>query len=92
MRNNRKREEVVLNAVLSFVSSNPTWIGTMTALRNRLVKIVGKSSLNDLPRSASTLRAALNRMVNRIRVRKISVKFGRTRDHAGLKFVKFVAR
>ena len=85
------REEVVLNAVLSFVNTNPTWTGTMTALRTRLVKIVGKTS-TDLPRSPAALRITLNRVVGRIRARKISVKFGRTHDHAGLKFVQFTAR
>jgi hypothetical protein len=85
------REELVLSAVLSFVGTNPTWTGTMTALRNRLVKAVGKSA-SDFPRSPAALRITLNRVVGRIRTRKISVKFGRTHDHAGLKFVQFVAR
>ena len=92
MSNKINKEDVVLNAVLSLVSSNTTWVGTMTALRRNLLKVVDKSLSKNIPRSESALRTTLNRVVNRIRVRRISVMFGRTHDHAGIKFVKFVAR
>jgi hypothetical protein len=84
-------DEVVLNGVLSMASSNKEqlWTGTMTQLNDTLVKVVGKKDSKMLPRSPSALRVVLNRIVNRLRSRKIGVKFGRTTDHSRTRFVKF---
>lgn len=84
-------DELVLNGVLSMISSSEEspWTGTMTELKNTLVKVTGKKDSKSLPQSPSALRVVLNRVVNRLRNRKISVKFGRTTDHTRTRFVKF---
>jgi hypothetical protein len=93
MRNEKKmREELVLNSVLNFINMNPEWVGTMTTLRTKLTRMLGKNLSENLPKSPAALRMTLNKIVNRLRVRRVSVKFGRTHDHAGVKYVKFLAR
>lgn len=84
-------DEVVMNGVLAMASrgSAAPWIGTMTQLNEVLAKMLGKRDRKLLPKSSSALRVALNRVVNRLRNRKISVKFGRTTDHTRTRFVKF---
>jgi len=80
----------VLDGVLRVLDNRNVWTGTMTDLRKELVTYIGNKS--NLPRSPSALRVVLNRVVNRIRVRGISVKFGRTTDHTRTRYVRFVTR
>ncbi len=84
-------DEVVLNGVLAMAASGSTtpWTGTMTQLNEVLAKVVGKKDRKLLPRSSSALRVVLNRVVNRLRNKRVSVKFGRTTDHTRTRFVKF---
>jgi len=84
-------DEVVFNNVLSVLRkhSSRTWTGTMTDLSAALVKAVGKRQANTLPGSPSALRVVLNRVVNKLRAKKVSVKFARTTDHMRTRYVKF---
>ena len=91
--NNRKNavELLVLNGVLSVLerSNHGSWVGTMTDLNSAIVKTVGKKRSAVLPGSPGALRTVLNRVVNRLRNRKVSVKFARTTDHTRTRYVKF---
>lgn len=84
-------DDVVLNSVLEVLRkhSATTWVGTMTELSAALTRVVGKSKSSTLPGSPSALRVVLNRVVNRLRTRKVSVKFARTNDHTRTRYVKF---
>lgn len=87
-------DNLVLNGVLTVLnnhdsSKQESWIGTMTELNSALVKVLGKKQANNLPGSPSSLRVVLNRIINRLRNRKISVKFARTNDHFRTRYVKF---
>lgn len=84
-------DEAVMTGVLSIIPSNnaKTWTGTMTGLNSILKKVLGRRQSQVLPGSPGALRTVLNRVVNRLRNRKISVRFGRTTDHMRTRFVKF---
>jgi hypothetical protein len=84
-------DNVVLNSVLEVLRKHgeSTWVGTMTDLSTALTRVVGKSQSSVLPGSPSALRVVLNRVVNRLRTRKVSVKFARTNDHTRTRYVKF---
>ena len=81
-------DDVVLTGVLKILDKNNQYFGTMTDLSLDLIKSLGKTAV--LPRSPSALRIVLNRVVNRLRSRGVSVKFGRTNDHNRTRFVKLV--
>jgi hypothetical protein len=84
-------DDVVFSNVLQVLRKHGsrTWTGTMTELSAALTKTVGKQQSSVLPGSPSALRVVLNRVVNRLRYRKISVKFARTTDHMRTRYVKF---
>lgn len=84
-------DDIVFNAVLQFVNDGKSteWIGTMTQLNSSLKKILGKTNATFLPKSPSALRVVLNRLVNKIRKRKISVKFARDTDYNRTRYVRF---
>src|SRR5271170_6054280 len=84
-------DEAVMQGVLSIISSNntKTWTGTMTELKAVLTRILGRRQSQVLPGSPGALRVVLNRVVNRLRNRRISVRFARTTDHARSRFVRF---
>ena len=86
-----KVDDVVLNSVLEVLSKHGsrTWTGTMTDLSVALVKVVGKRQSDVLPGSPSALRVVLNRVINRLRTRKVSVKFTRSTDHMRTRYVRF---
>lgn len=82
--------EAVLTGVASLLEKNgQVWTGTMTELNLALVKNLGRKSSSMLPGSPGALRVVLNRVINRIRNRGISVRFARTTDHARTRYVKF---
>ena len=83
-------DDTVLDGVLVVLNTEKTWTGTMTDLKSNLVKALGKK--RDLPRSPSALRVVLNKVVNRLRSRGVSVKFGRTKDRTRTRYVSFVTR
>jgi uncharacterized protein len=76
--------EVVVKGISSMVKKNQTWTGTMTYLGKELSK-----NSTVLPGSPSALRVVLNRVVNRLRTRGISVKFIRTPDKMRTRQVRF---
>jgi hypothetical protein len=82
--------DVVLNSILTvLVRSNVrTWSGTMTELQVALGRALGKRR-SQLPGSPGALRVVVNRVVNRLRARGISVRFTRTPDHARTRYVRF---
>jgi hypothetical protein len=83
-------DDLVLEGVLKVLDrSDSLWVGTMTELNAALVKVLGKRQVNVLPGSPSALRIVLNRVVNRLRTRKVSVKFARSNDHIRTRYVKF---
>lgn len=82
-------DNLVLSGVLKVLNKdNSSWIGTMTELNSVLARTVGNQS-KSLPGSPSALRVVLNRIVNRLRSRKVSVKFARTTDHTRTRYVTF---
>jgi hypothetical protein len=89
--NKNETDNTVLTNVLSVISKskNHTWTGTMTDLQVAMCK---KSVNGNLPKSASSLRMVLNRIINRLRSRGVSVKFGRTPDAMRTRFVEFVSK
>lgn len=85
-------ESVVFNGVMSVVSGvrkGRSWTGTMTDLQSALVSELSRKESSVLPGSPSALRVVLNRVVNRLRNRSVSVKFGRTTDHTRTRYVRF---
>lgn len=70
-------DNVVLNGVLTIVNDG-SWVGTMTELNSAIKKVLSRKEAKSLPASPAALRVVLNRIINRIRTRKVSVKFNRT--------------
>jgi hypothetical protein len=85
----QKADEVVMSGVLTILEKENVWSGTMTDLTSRLVRVVGKKMATMLPASPSALRVVLNRVVNRLRNKKVSIKFGRSADYNRTRYVKF---
>lgn len=68
--------ETLVNGVVSVVKRRTTpWVGTITELNSILVKKFG--TVENWPRSSSALRVSLNKVVNRIRSRGVSIQFVR---------------
>lgn len=93
--NNRENDQIsdsVLTGVLALLNRrvSGTWVGTMSELNNSLVRVLGKKVPENWPGSPSALRVVLNKAVNRLRVRKIAVRFSRATDHTRTRYVKFV--
>ena len=84
--NQTVQHNIVLEGVLFILNKDKIWTGTMTNLNSTLANILGK---NILPRSPSALRTILNGVVNRLRNRGVSVKFGRSTDRTRTRYVKF---
>jgi len=86
--------DVVLTGVLTLLQNSQSrkWVGTMTELDRSLTRVLKNHVPENWPGSPSALRVELNKVVNRIRVRKVSVKFGRTSGDNSTRYVKFVAR
>jgi hypothetical protein len=84
-------DDIVLSGVLTvLVRSNVrSWSGTMTELQTALVRVLGKKRSVVLPGSPGALRVVINRVVNRLRNRSVSVRFTRTPDHARTRVVRF---
>jgi hypothetical protein len=84
-------DDVVLNGIVTVLNKHNArvWSGTMTALNSALVRVLGRRRSEVLPGSPGALRIVTNRVVNRLRNRKISVRFVRTTDHARTRLVRF---
>lgn len=83
-------DNLVLEGILNTLkgAEHHTWLGTMTELKPYLSIGLTKNKKNILPVSPSALRVVINRIVNRLRTRGVSVKFGRTTDHSRTRFIK----
>lgn len=83
--------EIVFRGIISVVEGNSAsvWQGTMTDLSSAVNKMLSKKQRIILPGSPSALRVVINRIVNRLRNRGISVRFGRASDHTRTRFVRF---
>jgi len=84
-------DSTVLDGILSVLErhSKSAWRGTMTDLNSALVRVLGRKKSEVLPRSPSSLRVVLNRIVNRLRNRSVGVRFVRSSDHSRTRYVKF---
>ena len=84
-------DNVILTGILTVLdrSNVRSWSGTMTELQTALVRVLGKKRSTVLPGSPGALRVVVNRVVNRLRSRSVSVRFSRTPDHARTRFVRF---
>lgn len=83
-------DEIVFRGIKTIVREKKSWSGTMTLLATAIRKVnftVEEKSV--MPKSPSALRVVVNKVVNRLRHRGISVKFGRTTDHTRTRFVRF---
>jgi molybdopterin biosynthesis enzyme MoaB len=85
-------DEIVLKGVLNLLEKNHYWKGTMTSLGKEIAKGVNRKYLVLLPGSPSALRIVINRIVNRLRNRKVRVKFSRTPDKIRTRYVELISR
>lgn len=83
-------DNTVVSAVEDIVSRKKKYTGTMTELLTDLTRTLGKKRSEVLPGSPAALRVVLNRVINRLRYRCISVKFTRATDRTRTRLVKFV--
>ena len=83
-------QTVLQNNGLLTGKSKHEWVGTMTDLRKEMVRVAGRSQAKVLPQSASALRVALDRVINRVRCRGITVSFTRSTDYNRTRLVSFV--
>lgn len=90
LNNSKNIDDTILNGVLMVLDKNNIWVGTMTNLKSQLVVELGRKTR--LPRSPSALRVVLNRVINRLRTRGVSVRFGRTNDRTRTRYVRFATR
>lgn len=82
-------DDVVFGSIKTLVGRQRVFVGTMTDLSSALTKILGRKRSEVLPGSPGALRVVVNRVVNRLRNRSISVKFTRTTDHSRTRLVRF---
>ncbi len=84
-------DSAVFDGVIGFVNNTQSgiWSGTMTELSSNIKKVLGKKRSVDMPGSPSALRVVLNRLVNKIRKQKISVRFVRGSDRNRTRYVIF---
>jgi hypothetical protein len=84
-------DNIVLDGIISVVENSTArmWAGTMTELDSALVRVLSKKQSAVLPGSPGALRVVINRVVNRLRNRRVSVRFARTTDHVRTRYVRF---
>jgi len=81
--NREQKETMALHSIMNFIQDNIEWQGSMTELNSALKKYMGKKSITKSP---AAFRTILNSITNKLRSRKVSVKFGRTNSK---RFVSF---
>jgi hypothetical protein len=84
-----KTDEVVINGIVSLLKKERNWIGTMTDLTRSIRSFSSHQERTMLPGSPSALRVVVNRVVNCLRIRGVSVRFNRTTDKMRTRQVKF---
>jgi hypothetical protein len=82
-------DDVVFGSIRTLVGRQRVFLGTMTELSVALTRVLGRKNSKVLPGSPGALRVVVNRVVNRLRNRSISVRFTRTTDHARTRLVRF---
>jgi hypothetical protein len=91
---NQVRNEVsntIFSSVRSIVARRTTpWVGTMTELGETIENRV--SVPKNWPGSASALRVAFNRVINRLRNAGVSVRFTRSTNHMRTRLVVLTVR
>lgn len=80
--NKEQKETIALHSIMTFIQNNIEWKGSMTELNSAIKKYTGKQ----LTKSPAAFRTILNSITNKLRSRKVSVKFGRTNSK---RFVSF---
>jgi hypothetical protein len=85
-------DDVVLQGLLLVLDRTNIWIGTMTDLSELLVRTVDKRTKRLLPKSASALGIVTKRVVNRLRNRRVSVKFFRAPCSNRTRLVKLLRK
>lgn len=83
-------QKALINDGLLNGKSKSTWVGTMTELHSAMMRVAGRKNSRQLPQSASSLRVVLNRVINRVRCRGITVNFSRSTDYNRTRLVTFV--
>jgi hypothetical protein len=83
-------DDIVFRSVSTIVERQDTWMGTMTELSSAINRVASKRQRTILPGSPGALRIVINRVVNRLRNRGISVRFIRTPDHGRTRLVRFM--
>ena len=85
----KDNDNILLDAILEVLDRSNLWVGTMTNLRLDLLKSLNKRLCSTVPGSPGALRVVLNRIINRLRARGVSVKFTRVPDRTRTRIVKF---
>ena len=85
-------DDVVLKGIINLLEKNHYWKGTMTSLGKDLIKSVNKKYAVLLPGSPSALRIVINIIINRLRNRKVRIKFSRTPDKIRTRYIELVSR
>lgn len=80
-----KIDNVVLNGILTIVPLK----GTMTEVLYYIRRVTDINNIPNIPGSPGALRIVVNRIVNRLRSRGVSVKFSRATNHNRTRLVKF---
>lgn len=83
-------DDIVFRSVSSIVERQDVWMGTMTELSAAINRVASKRQRTILPGSPSALRIVINRVINRLRNRGVSVKFIRSSDHGRTRLVRFM--
>lgn len=86
-------DDIVFRSVSTVVNDNNNggvWLGTMTELSTAINRVASKKQRTILPGSPSALRVVINRVINRLRNRGISVRFIRSTDHGRTRLVRFM--
>lgn len=89
-REENTQETSIINGVLGMLQSTKTWQGTMTQLSSAIKKNLNAKEAKNITTSPSSLRMTINRIINRLRSRGISITFGRDLDRNRTRFVKLV--
>lgn len=73
--------ESIFSGVRGLLNKRKTpWVGTMSELNDILLSRGGGQVLETWPKSPSSLRLALNKVVNRLRNAGVSIKFTRSKS------------
>lgn len=83
-------DDIVFRSVSTIVERQDMWMGTMTELSSAINRVASKRQRTILPGSPGALRIVINRVVNRLRNRGVSVRFIRTSDHGRTRLVRFM--